>query len=167
MRAEHAAQGWRQLPLEGRVASPLEGIPVNAICIRRVLPHAIACGYTQVNRRRKPVAVDHPLVEPARLWARLGCGSVVDWFAADLVVGVEQRLDEQGADVGSAEAVDDSASVSPSLDQSCEAEFGQMLDWRRSDGNRRSQPARLRQRRCLEAPIAAAPESHRPTGRRT
>ena len=53
--------------------------------------------------------------------------SVVDWFAADLVVGVEQRLGEQGADVGSAEAVDDSASVSPALDQSGEAEFGQML----------------------------------------
>jgi hypothetical protein len=45
----------------------------------------------------------------------------------DLVVGVEQRLGEQGANVGSTEAVDDPTSVSPALDQSSEAEFGQML----------------------------------------
>ena len=53
--------------------------------------------------------------------------SVVDWLAADLVVGVEQRFREQVAHVGSTESVDDAASVSFALDQSGEAKLGEML----------------------------------------
>ena len=54
-------------------------------------------------------------------------GSVVDWLAADLVVGVEQRFSQQVVHVGSTEPVDNSASVSLALDESGETKLGEML----------------------------------------
>jgi hypothetical protein len=51
----------------------------------------------------------------------------VDGFAADLMVGVEQRLSEQIAYVSATEAVDDSAAVSLALDEPGEAELGEVL----------------------------------------
>ena len=53
--------------------------------------------------------------------------SVVDRGAADLVVGVEEGLGEQGAHVGAAEPVNDALAVALSFDQSGEAQFGQVL----------------------------------------
>jgi hypothetical protein len=49
----------------------LEGIPVNAICIRRCCSHTIAYSYTQVNRRREPAVVDHPCASRHRKFRRV------------------------------------------------------------------------------------------------
>jgi hypothetical protein len=47
----------------------------------------------------------------------------VDGCAADLVVGVEECLAEQSADVAAAEAVDDALALSLAFDQAGEAQF--------------------------------------------
>ena len=48
-------------------------------------------------------------------------------LAADLVVGMEQRLGQQVPHVRSAEAVKHSPTIPASLDQASKPEFGEML----------------------------------------
>lgn len=48
---------------------------------------------------------------------------VVDGCAPDLVVGVEEGLGEEGADVAAAQAVDDTLTLSLALDEPGEAQF--------------------------------------------
>ncbi len=48
-------------------------------------------------------------------------------LAADLVVGMEERLGQEVADMGSAEAIDDPTSVAATLDEASKAELREML----------------------------------------
>ena len=58
---------------------------------------------------------------------RHGSASVVYRLAADLVVGMKQRLGQEVADVGSAQPIDDPPAVPAALNEAGEAELGQML----------------------------------------
>jgi hypothetical protein len=48
-------------------------------------------------------------------------------LAADLVVGVEEGLGQEVADMGSAETIDDPATVAATLDQASKTELREML----------------------------------------
>jgi hypothetical protein len=48
-------------------------------------------------------------------------------LAADLVVGVEERLGQEVADMGSAQAIDDPTTVAATLDEASKAELREML----------------------------------------
>ena len=48
-------------------------------------------------------------------------------LAADLVVGMKQRLGQEVADVGSAQPIDDPSAVPAALNEASEAELRQML----------------------------------------
>jgi hypothetical protein len=51
----------------------------------------------------------------------------MNWFAADLVVGVEQGLGEQVANVAAPQAVHHSPPITPTLNQASKAELGEVL----------------------------------------
>ena len=48
-------------------------------------------------------------------------------LAADLVIGMEERLGQEVADMGPAQAIDDPTTVAATLDEASKAELRQML----------------------------------------
>ena len=64
----------------------------------------------------------HPLGHSSPL-----AGLVVDRGSGDVVIGVEERLGEQGAHMAAAESVYDSLSVTLSFHESGESQFRQVL----------------------------------------
>jgi hypothetical protein len=52
---------------------------------------------------------------------------VMHRLAADLVVGMEERLGQEVADMGSAQAIDDPTTVAAALDEASKAKLREML----------------------------------------
>jgi hypothetical protein len=74
-------------------------------------------------------------------------------LAADLVVGMEERLGQEIADVGSAQAIDDPTTVAATLDEASKAELREMLA-----GHSCTTAGRLGQRRNVSFTLAERPQ---------
>ena len=78
---------------------------------------------------------------------------VVYRLAADLVVGVEERLGQEVADMGPAQVIDDPTTVAAALDEASKAELGEMLA-----GHSRTTAGRLGKGRNVSFTLAQRPQ---------